>query len=84
MPNPIRLEEWGLRPNLVCLDSDTAITEAKNNKRSLAMSKTNTAENRAVDTAPVADGIIEAINRVQAVIEFELDGKVLLEESGRG
>jgi len=48
------------------------------------MSKTNTAENRAVDTAPVADGIIEAINRVQAVIEFELDGKVLLEESGRG
>ena len=41
------------------------------------MSKTNTAENRAVDTAPVADGIIEAINRVQAVIEFELDGTII-------
>ena len=41
------------------------------------MSKTNTAENRAVDTTPAADGIIEAINRVQAVIEFELDGTII-------
>ena len=41
------------------------------------MSKTNTAENRAVDTVAVTDGIVEAINRVQAVIEFELDGTII-------
>ena len=34
------------------------------------MSKTNTAENRAVDTTPAADGIIEAINRVQACLLY--------------
>lgn len=41
------------------------------------MSKGNTVENLVETDLSSKDGIIEAINRVQAVIEFELDGTII-------